>query len=113
MTGTRAMSGSAATRLRNVTIAASESSTFIHVDVDDLGAVLDLVARHLQAACNRLQSPAAEFGGARDVGALADVDEGDRGRQFERLETRELRRGSISGIARGGCGATAAAIAAI
>ena len=49
ITGTRAMSGSAATRLRKVTIAFSESSRpFVHVDVDDLGAVLDLVARHLQ-----------------------------------------------------------------
>ena len=50
ITGTRAMSGSAATRLRNVTIAASGiEQALVHVDVDDLGAVLDLVARDLRA----------------------------------------------------------------
>ncbi len=63
---------------------------FVHVDVDDLGAVLDLVARHLQGggviACGH---QLAEFGGACDVGALADVDEGDRRRQLERLEAGE------------------------
>ena len=51
------------------------------------GAVLDLVARHLQrrgiiARGDQL----AEFRRAGDVGALADIDEGDRRRQLERLQ---------------------------
>ena len=62
----------------------------VHVDVDDLRAVLDLVARHLQArGVIARGDQLAEFRRARDVGALADIDEGDRGRQFERLEARE------------------------
>ena len=49
----------------------------VHVDVDDLGAVLDLLARHLErrrvvAGGDQLAEP----GRARDVGALAHVDEG-------------------------------------
>ena len=49
----------------------------VHVDVDDLGAVLDLLARDLQgsrvvAGGNQL----AELGRAGDVGALAHIDEG-------------------------------------
>ncbi len=51
---------------------------FVHVDVDDLRAVLDLVAGDLQrsgivAGLDQL----AETRGARDVGAFADVDERD------------------------------------
>ncbi len=47
MTGTRAMSGSAATRLqeRHHRLLGIEQA-LVHVDVDDLRAVLDLVARH-------------------------------------------------------------------
>ena len=49
----------------------------VHVDVDDLGAVLDLLARDLQrglvvAGGDQLAEP----GRTRDVGALADIDEG-------------------------------------
>ena len=49
----------------------------VHVHVDDLGAVLHLLARDLQ--CGGVVAGGdqlAEPGGARDVGALADVDEG-------------------------------------
>jgi len=49
--GTRAMSGSAAERLRiRHHRGFGIQQSLIHVDVDDLGAVLDLVARHLQRA---------------------------------------------------------------
>ncbi len=62
----------------------------VHVDVDDYRAVLDLVARHLQrggviAGSDQL----AEFCRAGDVGALADIDEGNSRRQFERLKSRK------------------------
>ena len=49
----------------------------VHVDVDDLGAVLDLLARDLER--RRVVAGGyqlAEPGGAGDVGALAHVDEG-------------------------------------
>ena len=79
MTGTLAMSGSAAMRLRYSTIAFFEvDQALIHVDVDDLRAVLDLVARHVERSgvvAGRDQLP--EFGRAGDVGALADIDEGN------------------------------------
>ena len=51
MTGTRAMSGSAAIRLRNVVIAASRvEQALVHVDVDDLRAARDLLARDRERA---------------------------------------------------------------
>ena len=86
----------------------------VHVDVDDLGAVLDLVARHRQR-CGVIAGgdQFAEFRRAGDVGALADVDKRDRGRQFERLEAGEPQARLDHGNVRGLCGATAAAIAAI
>ena len=71
------MSGSDAMRLRNVAIAFSESSRpFVHVDVEDLRAVLDLLARDGERSrvVVRLDQ-LAELGRARDVRALADVDE--------------------------------------
>ena len=50
ITGTRAMSGSEATRLRNSTIARlGIDQALVHVDVDDLRAVGDLVARDARA----------------------------------------------------------------
>ena len=62
----------------------------VHVDVDDLRAVLDLVARHLQrGGVVARGDQLAEFRRAGDVGALADIDEGNRGRQFERLQSRK------------------------
>ena len=46
ITGTRAMSGSAAIRLRKVDHRLFRiEQPFVHVDVDDLRAVLDLLAR--------------------------------------------------------------------
>ena len=51
ITGTRAMSGSAAIRLRKVTIACfGIEQALVHVDVDDLRAVLDLLARDVERA---------------------------------------------------------------
>ena len=48
MIGTRAMSGSAAISLRKVSIASSAvEQALVHVDVDDLRAGLDLLARDL------------------------------------------------------------------
>ena len=75
----------------------------VHVDVDDLRAVGDLVARDVErggviAGGDQL----AEFGRAGDVGALADIDEGNVGGQRERLEARRRISGAASGIARGG-----------
>ena len=62
----------------------------VHVDVDDLRAVLDLLARHRQrrwivAAGDQL----AKSRRARNVGALADVDERDFRREHEGLEAAE------------------------
>ena len=64
--------------------------SLVHVDVDDLGAVQHLVTRHVErrreiAVLDQL----AEFGRARDVGALAHVDEADVARKRKRLETRQ------------------------
>ncbi len=63
----------------------------VHVDVDHLRAVLDLVARHRQrggvvAGGDQL----AEACRAGDVGALADIDEGNVGGELERRQPREL-----------------------
>ncbi len=62
----------------------------VHVDVDDLRAVGDLIARHVErggiiAGLDQF----AEFRRAGDIGALADVHEIDVRRQRERLEARE------------------------
>ena len=49
ITGTRAISGSAAIRFRKSIIACFRiDQALVHVDVDDLGAVLDLVAGDIQ-----------------------------------------------------------------
>ena len=49
ITGTRAMSGSAAIRLRNVAMRLlGIEQALVHVDVEDLRAVLDLLARDAQ-----------------------------------------------------------------
>ncbi len=88
MTGTRAMSGSAAIRLRKVTIAClGIEQALVHVHVDDLRAVLHLVARDRQrAGIVAGGDELAEFRRAGDVGALAHVDERDFGRERERLQ---------------------------
>ena len=49
----------------------------VHVDVDDLRAALDLLARDLdRGRVVALEDQLLEPGRARDVGALADIDEG-------------------------------------
>lgn len=51
----------------------------IHVDVEDLRAVLDLLARDGDGFLEFLREDEfRELGGARDVGAFADVDESAR-----------------------------------
>ena len=102
----------------------------VHVDVDDLGAVLDLLARDAQ---RRLVvaglDQALEARRAGDVGALADVDEGREGVAGGRRRHLEVLRwesahaaakgsspdsrsvGLSSGTWRGGMPATASAIA--
>ena len=51
ITGTRAISGSAAISLRKVVIAIlGVEQALVHVDVDHLRAVLDLIARDLDRA---------------------------------------------------------------
>ena len=55
----------------------------VHVDVDDLGAVLDLLARDVERGLVvAVQDQARELGRAGDVGALADVDEDARPRSM-------------------------------
>ena len=73
------------------TIAASESSIASSMLMSMICAPFSTCWR---ATCKRRGIIArgdqlAEFGRARDVGALADIDEGNRGRQFERLEAGE------------------------
>ena len=49
MTGTRAMSGSAAIRFRNSDHRPfGIDQAFVHVDVDDLGAIGDLITRDVE-----------------------------------------------------------------
>ena len=61
---------------------------FVHVDVDDLRAVFDLIAgdrerRGIIAGCDEL----AKARRTGDVGAFADIDEGNFRRERKRLET--------------------------
>jgi hypothetical protein len=77
----------------------------VHVDVDDLGAVLDLLARHRQRVLELPgQDQAREGLRSGDVGALADVDEQRAGVQRHRLEAGQAhgRQGGTGG--RGGIG---------
>src|SRR3546814_13094498 len=53
---------------------------FVHIDVDDLRAIFDLLARDLDRRGIIVgEDQLLERRGARDVGALADVDEGGGG----------------------------------
>ena len=62
----------------------------VHVDVDDLRAVRDLIARDVErAGIVAGGDQFAELGRAGDVGALADIDEWNVGRERERLEAGE------------------------
>ena len=59
----------------------------VHVDVDDLCAVLDLLAGHFQRFfIFLLADQAAEGGGAGDVGAFADIHEQGFGAYVQRLQ---------------------------
>ena len=93
----------------------------VHVDVDHLRAVLDLLAgdRHglVQPA---FQDQLLELRAAGDIGALADVDEVGFRRDLQRLQAAEAgvageahAASASCGIVRGGRPATACAIAAI
>ena len=94
MTGTRAMSGSVAIRFRKRVIAARRvEHRLVHVDVDDLRAVLDLLARDATRLLVLLvQDQAREGLRAGDVGALADVDEQRVVGDVERLEAGQPQR---------------------
>ena len=100
ITGTRAMSGSAATRFRKVVMAPlGVQHPLVHVHVDDLGPALDLVPGHGQGLLVLSgQDEPRELRGAGDVGALADVDEVGVGPDGERLQAAEAR----VGLGRGG-----------
>ena len=66
----------------------------VHVDVDDLRAIRDLIARDDERA--RIVAGGdelAELGRAGDIGALADVDERNVARERERLEAGEPHQG--------------------
>ena len=63
---------------------------FVHVHVDDLGAVLDLIARDVERARVVARSDElAEPRRAGDVGALADIHERNFRRQREILQARQ------------------------
>ena len=63
---------------------------FVHVDVDDLRARRDLIARDIERGGKiAVLDQFAEFGRARDIGALADIDEGNFVVEHERLQARE------------------------
>ena len=65
----------------------------VHVDVDDLGAVLDLLARDAERLLElAVEDQARERLRAGDVGALADVDEQRAGADQHRLEAGQLHR---------------------
>ena len=69
------------------------SSPLVHVDVDDLRAVLDLLTGDVQRLVElAFLDQAQEAGGSGDVGALADVDEQGFVVDVAGLEPRELQR---------------------
>jgi hypothetical protein len=71
------MSGSAASRLQEAGHGGDAvEHAFVHADVDDLGAVLDLLAGDGQGLLVVAgEDELRELGRTRDVGAFADVDE--------------------------------------
>ena len=97
MIGTRAMSGSLAIRLQEAHHRGlAVEHGLVHVDVDDLRAVLDLLARHGQRLLElAVQDHAGEHLRARDVGALADVDEQRPFADRHRLEAGQLHGGNV------------------
>lgn len=87
---------------------------FIHVDIDNLGAIDHLIARDIKSGGKVTGlDQLAEPGRAGDVGALTDIDEGNILGQREGLKTRKAhQRRDLAGL-RGGCFATASAMARI
>ena len=76
MMGTRAMSGSDAMSCREPRHGGlAVEHGLVHVDVDDLRAVLHLLARHGHLFILAVQNHPRKRLGAGDVGALAHVDE--------------------------------------
>ena len=73
----------------------------VHVDVDDLRAVFDLLARHLQRLIKLLgQDQPGEGLRAGHIGALADIHEERRFVDIEGLKARQAqRRGSLGHLA--------------
>ena len=68
----------------------------VHVDVDHLGAVLDLLARDGQRFLElAVQDHAGEGFGTGDVGAFADVDEQAAGADGHRLQAGQLHGGDL------------------
>ena len=92
MIGTLAMSGSAAISLRNVSMATlGVEQALVHVDVDDLRAGLDLLARDLdRGRVVAVEDQLLEARRAGDVGPLADVDEGRPALAWSSHETRSF-----------------------
>ena len=84
----------------------------VHVHVDDLRAVLHLLARDGQRGRIVVGlDELAELGRAGDVGAFAHVHEADVVGEIEGFEARELRRGTCSFFWRTGSQRTRSAIA--
>ena len=70
---------------------------FVHVDVDDLRAHRDLIARDIERGGKiAVLDQFAEFGRARDIGALADIDERNLVVEHERLEPGEAQQAARS-----------------
>ena len=94
MIGTRAISGSPAIRLQEADHRRLRvEHRLVHVDVDDLRAVLDLLARDAERFLElAVQDQPRERLRAGDVGALADVDEQRALADRHRLEAGQLHR---------------------
>ena len=105
MIGTRAMSGSEAIRFRKRDHRRFRiEHALVHVDVDDLRAARDLLARDVERGVVVVRlDQAAELRRAGDVGALADVDEQAVRADVQRLEAGQAgsARSSTGGL-RGG-----------
>ena len=87
MMGTREMSGSDGNQVQEAHHGGlAVEHGLVHVDVDDLGAVFHLLARHGQGLLElAVQDHARKGLGAGDVGALADVDERSTGGSLRAL----------------------------
>ena len=90
ITGTREMSGSVAMMLRNFDhrrLAVEHG--FVHVDINDLGAVGDLLPRHFDGAgVVVVEDQPGKGARAGDVGSFADVDKQGVRADFKWFEAR-------------------------